>query len=242
MFIYGTIFIFFLWWIVSLITNSLTVPSPIDTIKLAGEYLAESYTYKSIGYSLLRLIIGFGIAFIFSFILGLIVNDNEKLYQFFTPLMTFFKSIPTAALVFLLIAMLGAENSSILAVIVIAIPILYEAVVGGFKNTPKEMVDAAKIDGANIVGRVLKVQLPNAYPYIGIGLISAFSLSFKVEIMAEVISGSTKNGLGSLIKGAQIIDPTNMTPVFAYSFIAVVLMLIVTIASYFVTQKLKKQY
>ena len=78
-------------------------------------------------------------------------------------------------------------------------------------------------------------------PYIIVGMISTFSLSFKIEIMAEVITGYTRNGLGSLIKGAQISDPTDLTPVFAYSLIAVVLMLIVTLAAYVITQKLKKQ-
>lgn len=241
MFLYGTIFVILLWWIVSLCVQSVIVPSPLETIKLAGKYLTEAYTYKSIGYSLLRLLIGFGIAFLIAFLLGIIVNNNEKLYHFFTPLMTFFKSIPTAALVFLFIIAVGAEDSSILAVIILAIPILYEAVVGGLKNVSKEMIDSAKIDGANKIKRVLRIQLPNSYSYIVIGLLSAFSLSFKIEIMAEVISGSTRNGLGSLIKGAQINDPTDLTPIFAYSFIAVGLMLLITIVVYFINQKIKEK-
>lgn len=239
-FIYGTIFVVLLWWMLSAIFGSTIIPDPFSTTKLASEYLLEGYTYKSIGNSLLRLLIGFAIAFIIAFLLGMIVNDSEKLYQFFTPLMTFFKAIPTAALVFLFIVLLNQENSSILAVIVIAIPILYEAIVGGLKSCPKETLDAARIDGANKISRLFRIQLPNSYSYIIIGLLSAFSLSFKIEIMAEVISGSTENGLGSLIKGMQSSDPTNLTPVFAYSLIAVVLMLIVTIVAYLITRKIKR--
>lgn len=241
MFLYGTIFIFLLWWVISLCTNSLIVPSPWSTIALAFEYLKEGYTYICLGYSLLRMLLGFIIAFVVAFLLGIIVNDNEKLYQFFTPLMTFFKAIPTAALVFLFIVAIGAQSAPILVVVLIGIPILYESIVGGLKSSQEELLESADIDGARKFKKLFKIQLPLGIPYIIVGMISTFSLSFKIEIMAEVITGYTKNGLGSLIKGAQISDPTDLTPVFAYSLIAVVLMLIVTIVAYIVTQKLKKQ-
>jgi len=242
MFLYGTIFIFLLWWVISLFSNPLIVPSPIDTIALSIEYLGQGYTYICIGNSFLRMIIGFLIAFILAFVLGLIVNDNEKLYQFFTPLMTFFKAIPTAALVFLFIVLLDAKNAPILVVVLIATPIMYESVVGGFRSTDKYVLESARVDGSNKVQRVLAIQLPLSVPYIIIGMISAFSLSFKIEIMAEVITGYTRSGLGSAIKGAQNADPTNMVPIFAYSLIAVVFMLIITLVSHLITSKLKKKY
>lgn len=242
MFLYGTIFIVLLWWIISLCVNSLVVPSPFDTVALAIKYLADGYTYVSLGYSLLKMLIGFLLAFFVAFLLGMLVNDNEKLYQFFTPLMTFFKAIPTVALVFLFIVVLDASRAPILVVMLIAIPILYEAVVGGLKSENSNLLEAASMDGARKITKIMRIQLPLSVPYIVIGMISAFSLSFKIEIMAEVITGYTKNGLGSLIKGAQINDPTDLTPIFAYSLIAVVVMLIVTLAATLINEKIRKIY
>lgn len=238
MFLYGTIFIFVLWQVLSLCLGELTVPSPISTIRLAFEYLGRGYTYQCLGYSLLRMLAGFGIAFVIAFALGLLVNDSEKLYQFFTPTMTFLKAIPTAAVVFLFVVLTTAQRAPMLVVVLIAIPILYEANIGGFKSTDKYVLESAEVDGANKFKRVLKVQLPMAIPYMVVGMLSAFSLSFKIEIMAEVITGSTENGIGSLIKGAMS-SSVDMTPVFAYSFIAVMLMLIITLAVYVITQKIK---
>ena len=43
--------------------------------------------------------------------------------------------------------------------------------------------------------------------------------------MSEVLSGSTRDGIGSSIKLSQITS-TNMTPIFAWTIIAVLLMLI----------------
>lgn len=242
MFLYGTIFIILLWWVISLCVTSLIVPSPFETVALAIKYLGDSYTYVSLGYSLLKMLIGFLLAFFIAFLLGMLVNDNEKLYQFFTPLMTFFKAIPTVALVFLFIVVLDASRAPVLVVMLIAIPILYEAVVGGLKSDNTNLLEAASMDGARKITKVVKIQLPLSIPHIVIGMISAFSLSFKIEIMAEVITGYTKNGLGSLIKGAQINDPTDLTPIFAYSLIAVVVMLIVTLAATIINEKIRKVY
>ena len=242
MFLYGTIFIILLWWIISLCVSSLIVPSPFDTVALAIKYLGDSYTYVSLGYSLLKMLIGFLLAFFVAFLLGMLVNDNEKLYQFFTPLMTFFKAIPTVALVFLFIVVLDSSRAPVLVVMLIAIPILYEAVVGGLKSDNTNLLEAASMDGARKITKVVRIQLPLSIPYIVIGMISAFSLSFKIEIMAEVITGYTKNGLGSLIKGAQINDPTDLTPIFAYSLIAVVVMLIVTLIATLINEKIRKVY
>lgn len=240
MFLYGTLFLIAIWQILSLGLGELSVPSPISTIKLAFEYLGDAYTYQCLGYSLLRMLAGFGIGFGIAFLLGIIVNDNEKLYQFFTPTMTFFKAIPTAALVFLFVVLTTAQKAPILVVTLIAIPILYEAIVGGLRNTDKNVLESAEVDGAKKIKRIFKVQLPMAIPFIIIGMISTFSLSFKIEIMAEVITGSTENGIGSLIKGAMN-SSIDMTPVYAYSFIAVMLMLVITLVAYSITHTLKKK-
>ena len=70
-----------------------------------------------------------------------------------------------------------------------------------------------------------------------VGVASSFALSLKIEIMAEVITGYTRMGLGSAILAAQRSDPTNMVPVFAYSLVAIVVMLIVDGLSNYVKDK-----
>ena len=75
-------------------------------------------------------------------------------------------------------------------------------------------------------------------PYIVVGIASSFGLSLKIEIMAEVITGYTRLGLGSAILAAQRSDPTNMVPIFAYSFVAIVVMLVFDLLS----NAIKKKY
>ena len=243
LFALGTLFVILLWVICSLLfdKNGAIFPNPILTMKEFGVILGDPYTYKCLGYTFLRMLIGFGLSFVVALLFGVLAGNNESIYQFFKPLMVVIKSVPTVALVFLFLVMINAKNAPIFVVFVICFPILYEGVVGGIKNVSDDVIDASKVDGANYVKATWYIKLPLAIPYIVVSMVSSFALSFKIEIMAEVITGYTKNGLGSLIKGAQISDPTDMTPVFAYSLIAVVLMLIVTLVAYIVNQKIKSK-
>lgn len=233
MFVLGVIFFVFLWWIISLIfdTQSMIVPTPFNTFKEAGNVLSQGYTYLCVLYSLLRMLLGFAIALVLAFIFAMIVHNNEHLYNFFTPSMTILKAIPTAAVVFLFIVVSGSSFAPVVVVSLISFPILYEAFANGLRNTDPDIINATQMDGSDKLTTLFKVRLPLAFPYMVVGMIASFSLSFKIEIMAEVITGSTKDGIGCLIKGAQINNPTDMTPVFAYSLIAIVLMLVITLIS-----------
>ena len=102
-------------------------------------------------------------------------------------------------------------------------------------------MQAARVDGARYLKRVLFIKLPLSISYIIVGVVSSFSLSFKIEIMAEVITGTTTNGLGSVIHFVQQQDPTELTGVFAYSLFAIVFMLLFTLLEQVIRQLLIKQ-
>ena len=121
----------------------------------------------------------------------------------------------------------------------ISFPILYESVVGGYENIEKNIIDAMKIDGENNIKNILKVKLPLSIPYILVGIASSFGLAFKIEIMAEVLTGDTNSGVGAAILAAQRNDPSNMVPIFAYSFIAVALVLLIDLLMNLIKNKLR---
>ncbi len=243
LFVLGIIFVIALWFVLSLSfdTNGGIFPSPIETFKEFGILLTDPYSYQCLGYSFLRMMIGFIISFLVALIVGILAGNHPTVYDFLKPLMVVIKSIPTVALVFLFVVMVTPRNAPIFVVIIICFPILYEAVAGGFKKVDSEIVEAAQVDGANYLNRVLFIKLPLSVPYIIVGVASSFSLSFKLEIMAEVITGYTRNGLGSVIHFTQQTDPTNLTGVFAYSLFAIIFMLLITLLEQIVRQTLKNQ-
>ena len=206
-------------------------PTPIDTFKLMFELLGEKSTYKYLGFSILRLLIGFGLSFVLAFLLGMLVNNNEALYKFFTPLMTFLKAAPTATFVFLFLVLVGGREAPIFVVILMTFPILYESVVSGVKSTDQNVLEAAKVDGSSKFKTLFFIQLPLGIPYITLGIVSTFGMAFKVEIMAEVIAGITKGGIGTMISTSRLLNASDLTPMFAYSLMAIILVMIVSLAT-----------
>lgn len=242
-FTFGILLLFFLWWIISILVdqNNMIFPGPIDTIIAMVELLKKPSTYDALFFSLFRLVLGFLISFVVAFVLGIIVHDNEALYTFMSPIITFFKSVPTATVVFLFIILSGVSYASMLVVVTITFPILYEAIVGSLKSTDKFVLQSAKVDGASKLKQLFLIQLPIGTPYIVLGIVSSFSLAFKVEVMSEVIMGYTKGGLGAMIKNSQLIDPTNLITMFAYSLIAIILMLVITLITNLVKPAIQKK-
>ena len=243
LFALGTIFVILLWFLGSLLfdKNGAIFPSPILTMEKFGDILIDPYTYKCLGYTFLRMLAGFGLSFILALIFGILAGNNTSVYQFFKPLMTVIKSVPTVALVFLFLVLITPKDAPIFVVFVICFPILYEGVVGGIRNVSKDLIEASKVDGANYVKSTWYIKLPLAVPYIIVSIVSSFALSFKIEIMAEVITGYTRNGLGSVIHYTQVEDPTNMAGIFAYSLLAIIIMLLVSLLEEIVKHILKKR-
>lgn len=218
----------------------LIFPDPWMTFEYFGELLGKNITYRYIGQTLFKLLLGFSFSFILGLIFGIIAGSNKHIAQAFKPIMSVLKSIPTACLVFLFLVISGAKNAPIFIVTLVSFPILYEAILGGFINIDKSLIEATKVDGANFARSLISVRIPQAMPYILVGLASSFALSFKIEIMAEIITGDTRSGLGCAILGAQKSGDGSMVPIFAYSLIAILMILVIDLISDLLKKKLLK--
>ncbi len=221
-YIYGIFFVFLIWWIVSYIVGGggFAFPSPLNTFKEFFNLLGGVYIWKSIGMSLFRTLIGFLIAFFTSLVFGFLIGANKKAQAFLKPLLTVLKSAPTAAFVFLFLLLLGSEYAPIAIAVLLSFPILYESIIGGMNSLPEDVEMAMRLDSGRKVSNFFKVRLPIALPYLMVGLASSFALSLKTTIMAEIITGSTSYGLGSAINYYRMMNPGDMTPIFAIALIA----------------------
>ncbi len=237
----GILFFFLLWFVLYFIAgqSQAIFPSPLETFQEMFIYLGDPFTYKCIWGSFSRMLIGFGIASVIGILVGVVVGNFTRLKYVFNPTMIALKAIPTAALTFLFLVLAGLKNAPIYIVVIIVFPIVYEATVAGYSSIDEYVLMSTRVDGASRLKSNLRVRFPLALPTIGLGLISSFALSFKIEIMAEVISGSSSYGLGRAIQNAYINSTNGMVPTFAYSLIAIIVMLLVTLILDLVKKSLK---
>ena len=205
--------------------DTMVFPGPVSTVTYALQLLGRGYTYRCIASTLLRMMTGFLISFVLALLFGIPAGNDPRIRDIIAPIITALRAIPTASLVYLFIVLAGFKTAPMLLVILVSFPIIYEGVAGGIRSVSKELIEAARSDGASRIRENIRIRFPLALPYLIVAMTSSFSLCFKIEIMAEVITGASTPGLGSVISGVRASDPTNMVPVFAYSLIAVVLML-----------------
>ena len=230
----GLVFVFALWAVISYSRpeGSFVFPSPIDTFAFAFDLLGRKFFWQSIGMTLLRTIEGFGIAFALAALFGSLSGALPPLQRFFKPLILVLKSAPTAAFVFVFLIISGSTRAPIWIVGLLAFPILYESFVAGINAIPLEIRWAAKLEQASFMKTLTSIKVPLAFPYVALGVLSSFALSFKTEIMAEIITGSTDAGLGGYIRMFKNDNPTDLTPIFAIASIAIVIILIVDLATH----------
>ncbi len=235
--ILGIFLIFVLWYVVSEIVGEkkLIFPGPLETFKYLLDLLQLKSTYLSILNSFYKMLLGYMMSIVLALVFGIISGISEKVENLLLPLMSCLKAIPTASVLFLFIVLSGFDYAPIYVVFLISFPILYESFVGGIKNIPTNIQDSLKLDGGNSLKCVFEGKLPLAMNYILVGIASSFALAFKIEIMSEVLSGSTHYGIGNSIKTLQATQ-TDMTGIFAWSLIAIIFVLLIT----FITKSIKK--
>lgn len=239
----GTIALLVVWFFLSLLVdrNGSIFPSPFLTFQRLIVLLGDPYTYTCLWHTLVRMGIGFFASLAVALFFGIIAGNHPAMYQFFKPLMVTLKSVPTVALVFLFIVLFTPKDSPIFVVMLICFPIIYEAIAGGINNVDPQTVDASRIDGASYFKRIIFIKLPLALPFIIVGMVSSFALSFKIEIMAEVLTGYTRNGLGSAIQYARTNNPSDMATIFAYALIAIIIMLFVSLMEEIIKRQMVKR-
>jgi len=240
LYVLGVIFFVLLWEIVSLIVKEpvLVFPDPITTFVEGFKLLGNSFFFRCLGATLVRTIVGFGIALVIALILGILVGNNKNIQAFLAPTMTITKAIPTAALVLLFLTLLHSDKTPSMIVLIMSLPILYESIIGGINAIPKDVEDTTMLDNIGVIKANFVIRFPQAINSLMVGISSSLALSFKIAIMSEVVAGTTTVGLGSQIRYLQA-NEASMVPVFAYSFMAILFILIFDLLFMFIKNKFK---
>lgn len=239
----GVAFLIAAWYVLAAILKSngnMVILYPHEAIARAFALMfieKADKTWLSIGYTFMRVTIGFVISFIFGLILGTIAGLHENFESFMKPIVMVFRTVPTAAVVILLVATIyGPKNAYLityipcLLVFLVAFPSIYEAVRSGIRNEDENVINALDLDsGHKSIQSVIKVLWPDIMPNLWMALAQTLGLSLKVCIMSEALSASSasKPSLGGLIVVAnQVGDVEDILP---YALIALLMMVIIDI-------------
>ena len=169
-------------------------------LALKGMFLlmGKGFTWVSLGYSLLRLLISFLISAFVGIMLGILAGYFETLAKILAPLITILRAIPTIAVIFLLLVYV--PHFSLYVVFLLLFPLIYQASLEGASEVTRRYDYDLRMRGKWSLSNITRVVFPLSQDYILLGLIQAFGLGFKVEIMAETFGyNSSFQGLGKLL-------------------------------------------
>jgi len=215
--------IFLIWFLISNSLNSSLFPSITSTFKQLGSLLSTSNVYAAIGGTLLRLIIAFLSATLCGLIFG-VISGLFRMFRFIlNPFIILLRTLPTAAIIFVIIVLLKPVYALLIIVFIAMFPIIYESVVMGVDGVNKDIKEALEMETLkySFVG-LFSVILPCSRKSIVLGMIQALGIGMKVSIMAEVLCGTDSvPGLGRILYHGYI--EGDMVTVFSVALIAVVL-------------------
>lgn len=206
-----------------IINNDIIFPTPSAILKALGNLLTRSNTYVIIGYTLLRLIITLLLSFLIGAILGILAGRFIYLRIFLRPWITILRSLPLAAIIVIIMILLGFTRSPYVIAMLMLVPIVYEAFLNGILNLDKELMSVWRLESNFNLKVLTMIIFPLSKPFIKTAYFQSVGLGIKVLIMAEFVC-ATPNSIGqALVTNA---NNLNYDVVFAWSIIAIVLVVI----------------
>lgn len=204
--------------------NDIIFPTPFDSFLALIDLLKSKNTYVTIGYTFLRLLITLVISFIIGGSLGILAGRFGFIRSFLKPWILIFRSLPLAAIIVIIMVVLGFDLSPYIICMLMLIPIIYEAFLNGILSLDKDLMQVWRLESNMNLKVLINIIFPLAKPFIRTAFSQSVGLGIKVLVMAEFIC-NTRNSIGqSLANSANYLE---YDKVFAWSFIAIIFVIIV---------------
>jgi NitT/TauT family transport system permease protein len=214
----------FIWWIVSLFFPPTLVPKPSETFAEVANIVSTGNFFFEMGSTLRRVLVGFGIAMIFSIPLGILMGTLRRLESFFEPPVILGLTMPGLIWAVLMIMFFGLNEISAYAAVAITImPMLAISIWQGTKSIDKDLVDMSRIFHASPWSKVVDVILPQLISHILAAIRYGLGLAWKVVVVVEMFGLS--NGVGyQVVRGFNVFS---MKAVLAWAISFLVVMIVI---------------
>jgi ABC-type nitrate/sulfonate/bicarbonate transport system permease component len=164
--------------------------------------LTSGALLQSLGPTLWRIFMGFGLAAVVAVPVGLLMGSVPFVYRLLEPITEFVRPIPSSAYIPVAILFLGIDNEMKIFVVFLSciFPILLNTY-SGVRGIDPVLIETGRTFGVSWLRTMWSIVLPAALPNILTGMRISLGISLIVAVVAEMIAGSS--GIGYFILDMQ---------------------------------------
>ena len=140
--------------------------------------------------SLYRVTAAYFVSFFLALLFAILAVSSRKIEALILPILDLAQSFPTFALLPILVHNLGANSSSVIAILVVAMvwPITF-SLIGGIKEQQRDQAEAAQVFGATGWRWLWYYRWPMLQPALMSGSIVSWGQAWDTIVGAEIIAG-----------------------------------------------------
>lgn len=213
-----------LWQLGALAINQrIILVSPLQVLERLAELAPTLGFWSVIGYTLLRISIGFLLGMTVGTVLAALSARFRRVEELFAPVLLAIKSIPVASFIILALILFSSKSLSVLISFLIVLPIFYSNILSGIRATDPQLLEMAQIFRIGTFRCVRYIYIPQVFPYFRSACGSAVGLAWKSGIAAEVI-GMPDGSIGEQLQQAKVY--LNTPDLYAWTLVIVVVSLV----------------
>jgi ABC-type nitrate/sulfonate/bicarbonate transport system permease component len=192
-----------IWWFAGQWGASSFYFPPLSTIwpRFIETWFSERFIVDVVP-TLTAIVLGYAVSVVAGVALGIFLARYGQVYRFFAPLLELFRAMPGAAMVPILIILIGVDLDMKIALVAFSAiwPVMLNTVDGvrGIDPTVRDTASSYRIDGPSALFRVT---LPAASPQIIAGMRTALSQCIILIIISEMVVSAS--GIGNFISQAE---------------------------------------
>lgn len=215
------IFWILIWELCSLFINqTLFLPSPFVVFKVLMSLIGDAYFWKSVFYSMARVILGLFLSIVIGIIIGIAAGLNKFIEELLNPLIICIKATPIMSIIILALVWFKSDYVSVFTTILTCFPIIYTNVLQGIKSVDIKLIQMANIYNVKKKYIIKDIYLPSIKHYIVSGILMCLGLGFKVSVSSEVLS-TPKYSIGlNLLNSKSMLETAEL---FAWTIVVILL-------------------
>lgn len=211
------------WELVSAAYGPLILPDPMETLGQLHRMLQNHAVWSDMGVTARRAMVGLLLATLVGSVLGLAAGLSMTASVLSRPWVTVLLGTPPIAWLVLAMLWFGASDGTpVFTVFVACFPVVFVSALQGARTLDHHLKDMAQVFGLSLRMKLIDLYVPHVLSYLFPAFTTALGTSWKVVVMAELLSCS--DGVGAALASSRAQLDTTSTLAWIAAVVGILLL------------------